>query len=536
MSGAADRVLHRGALIAASVAIAVLPWPWVTGLANPSYLAVLLATVPLWVLLAALHEPSERAVFLRIGVIGLAARLATHLAVFAWSTAGGGPYLGPDSSTYLHESGLLALRGFAIDGPPALFFGSYDCAHYYLFAAATRYLGADLYGLQTLNLALTAFAGPLFYSMWRRLGIRHAVLLGAGVALYPSLIALSINDLLKDPSIFAATTLGLWCLVRLGGADARARIVVLVALGSLALIYVRMSRFYVVAFLEIAVAAAILGRWVRERPGALAWRASSTAAPLAITLLLVELVPLAAGWPLTPRLVAGAVRHSVETPGMHQYGAGLVERAAMASPAAAKTLASTDESRSAIAARPAPDAPVRGGTGERREREVSVATAPEGPPVAPPAASVSGRVVRASANAVRKLLGPFPWVPPPTWTARTLLLGDYLLFPGMLVWYALFPIGIVGLAVVALRVVRREAIPLALTALGGFAILLLVQYMALNLSYRQREFMVPFLAAAALLMFQYFRPTRVMKLAYGAYWILIVLLATAHLAVRAAMR
>jgi hypothetical protein len=537
-----DRMLRRGALASLAALGVALPWPWWLGFANASYLGILAATTPVWLLLAALHDADERATFLRLGAIALAARVVSHLAVFAWASAGGGPYLGPDSTMYYYESQALASRSLVIPGSPSEYFGSYDCAHYFVFAAAQRLLGADLYGLQTLNLSLSAFAGPLFYSAWRTLGLRHAVLLGVGVAVYPSLVALSINDLLKDPSIFAATSLGLWALVRLTrGAPSGAEAAALAAIASVGLIYVRTSRFYVVAFLEAAVIAAVVWRWLRSGDLAAVWRRpAAMVQPAALVLLLVEGLPALAGWPLTPQLLARAVTHSLETPQMRQYAAGLVDQAG--GDALERVPLLNGEERSAPAPRRAGRPAFEGeGLAAPRGPEagfVSAETAPanEGAVTAPAlSGGIPQRGVRMTVNGVRKLLGPFPWVPPPAWTPQTVLLGDYLLFPGMLVWYAVFPVALIGLAVVGWRTLRDGSIPLPLVALALFVALLMAQYLLLNLSYRQREFMVPFLAAAALVALERVQFGRAWRYGYGAYWALLAVMAVAHLAVRAAL-
>jgi hypothetical protein len=503
-----------------------LPLPYLLGLADASYLAVLAAWVPLAIILAALHGPQDRRTVLQIGAIGLAVRVVFHLIVFAWATAGGGPFLGPDSSVYFEESRLLAARGFAAEPNPVAFFGSYDCAHYYLFAAARRFFEADLYGLQTLNVALTAFTGPLFYSAWRQLGLQHPLLLGVAVAVYPSWVALSANDLLKDPSIVAATTLGLWGLVRMAGARGTTERIVLVALVVPSLMYVRMARFYVVAFLELALAGALVLTWVlgrrprgRLRPGT---------GLIVLTIALVEVLPGFAGWPATPRLFAGAVTHTVATPLMRHYASGLLDRAAAPAasmeserprPMVREQAARTDRSGERLPALTAATLPARA---------ADASPAPEIP-------TVAGRLARLAVNGVRKLLGPFPWIPPATWTPREILLNDFSLFPGMPVWYAIFPVGLLGLGTVAWRWWTGEARSFPLVALALFSALLLAQYLALNLSYRQREFMVPFLACAALLALQFGPPIRRWWRLYALYWVLLGLMAAGHLAVRAAV-
>lgn len=530
--GLTDRLLARATILCAIVLVGILPLPLIMGFANGSYLAVLAVSLLLWGALTVLQEPADRITFVRIAVVAVAVRVAAHLAVFAWATSGGGPYLGPDSTMYFRESQVLADRAFEIDGTPALYFRSWDSAHFYLFAAARRWLNADLYGLQTMNACLSALAGPLFFSMWRTLGLRHAVLLGLGVAVYPSLVALSINDMLKDPSILGAATIGVWSLVRLTQPRTPAVTAALIVVGTAALAYTRMSRFYVVAFLEVAVLAAIAIRWLLGSSANSPRRSPVTA--ILTVLLLVEVVPMLAGWPSNPRLLAGAVSHTLDTPLMRNYASGLVDYV--------RTARAESEPTEQAAARPG--VVMDDGRATRIVKGQVISEPMPALPVQAPAAtpgavdvkpSLAARVVSLAVNGVRKLLGPFPWVGPPAWTPRVLLLNDYLLFPGMLVWYAVFPVAVIGLGVVGLRALRGMTLPAPIIALGIFASLLMLQYLALNLSYRQREFMVPFLAGAALVALQYGPFPRIWRYAYGVYWLLLVVMAVAHLSIRSAM-
>jgi hypothetical protein len=522
-------LLTRSAVLAGTALLVALPWPWALGLANASYLMVLGATIPFWLLLAALHEPEERPVFARIAVIAVATRVVAHLAVYGWAVSGGGPYLGPDSTMYYEGSRDLATRGFVVDGPAALAFGSYNSAHYYLFAAVRWLFGADLYGLQTLNSAVTAFAGPLFYSGWRSLGLRYAVAFGVGVAVSPSLVALSVNDLLKDPAIFGVTTIGIWSLLRLRRSASPWEAGALATLATVSLAYVRTSRFYVVAFLEVALLALLVAWWFSVRRPAHAGRSLRPAAAITATLLLVELLPALLGWPLTPQLLVAEMRHSVATPLMHTYAAGLVDARRTAVPVG-------EETDGAVPARRVPRANPGQPKREFTPAEDDLATrAPSASAPARRADSLGTGALRTAANTIRKLLGPFPWIAPPTWTPRTVLLGDYLLFPGVIVWYALFPVSLVGFGLIAWRSVHKRMAPVAVVALAVFGLLLVAQYLALNLSYRQREFFVPFLAGIALIALQSGAVSRGWKVAYGTYWALLAVMAMAHLAVRAAL-
>jgi hypothetical protein len=135
-------------------------------------------------------------------------------------------------------------------------------------------------------------------------------------------------------------------------------------------------------------------------------------------------------------------------------------------------------------------------------------------------------------NTIRRTLGPFPWVPPPTWEAETILRGDYLLFPGMLFWYAVLPVATIGMILTGLELMRRRAVqPIVLFA-AIFAAALAATYLTLNLSYRQRDFLFPFLLFPAALAFQTLAGRRLWRMAYLLCWIGIALLAVVHLTAR----
>ena len=67
----------------------------------------------------------------------------------------------------------------------------------------------------------------------------------------------------------------------------------------------------------------------------------------------------------------------------------------------------------------------------------------------------------------------------------------------------------------------------------SFSAALFVLYLGLNLSWRQREFMFPFLVLLAFWAIDRVRAQRWARYAYAAYWCGIVLLAVTHTVVRA---
>jgi hypothetical protein len=140
------------------------------------------------------------------------------------------------------------------------------------------------------------------------------------------------------------------------------------------------------------------------------------------------------------------------------------------------------------------------------------------------------------ANAFRRLYGPFIWIPPDEWHFRALQAGDYLLYPGMLVWYGLIPFFAAGFVWCGRRVVLGQERQLPTVLLWAFAAVYFVQYMAINLSYRQRDVMLPFVLVFACMGASYVTRWGHWRRLYAAYWLALAVLAAAHLAARAWLR
>jgi hypothetical protein len=288
-----------------------------------------------------------------------------------------------------------------------------------------------------------------------------------------------------------------------------------------------MSRGYAGGFIEISlIGAVIVGYHVvpRQRLN------RAAAATLASILLVVELLPWALGWPLSPVIMTRQTRHSLNSPGMYDYAPGLVDRAV--------SRPGPSERRDQVSRRAGRDVPGRPSRGS--DGGVSGSGAPgraewgEAPVDGAQAEPVTGvrRAATFVANGFRKLFGPYPWVMPPSWDARTILEGDYLLFPGMLVWYAVLPLALAGLALTCVGLARRAAQPPVAVAAAGLIACLGVMYLVLNLSYRQREFMFPFLLLACCVAYERCWSLRAARAAYAVYWLGLATLATAHLTLR----
>ena len=70
----------------------------------------------------------------------------------------------------------------------------------------------------------------------------------------------------------------------------------------------------------------------------------------------------------------------------------------------------------------------------------------------------------------------------------------------MLVWYGLLPLIVVGLGGTGWRIAARKETRFALVFLWFFAAVYFAQYLAINLSYRQRDVMLPVLLVFAYLL------------------------------------
>jgi hypothetical protein len=142
------------------------------------------------------------------------------------------------------------------------------------------------------------------------------------------------------------------------------------------------------------------------------------------------------------------------------------------------------------------------------------------------------RLISYPVNIVRRMYGPFIWIPPGDWSFRTLQAGDYLLYPGMLVWYALIPAVVIGLGVAGMGLVRRSTNH-GLAMLWFYCVVYFAQYLSINLSYRQRDVTLPVLLAFAWLGGEWAVRQEGWTRWYAGYWLLLAAMAAGHLIVRA---
>jgi hypothetical protein len=288
----------------------------------------------------------------------------------------------------------------------------------------------------------------------------------------------------------------------------RWKLLAVAAVTGLILSYVHMSRFYPLFYLEIAVAVTALLCLIRRQP-----ISRRVAAAVLGTFLIAEAVPASAGWPVSPVAFAAAFAQATNADGLRFFSAGLLER--MKSDAPQSHARPRYQLREEDRVRLGMNRPtLRIEADEERARTSSFGSLGWGVQI------------------VRRMLGPFIWIAPPSLTARDLLAGDYLLYPGMLFWYSLLPWMAVGCAIVAWALLRGTT-PFLLGAALIYVVLYLGQYLVINLSYRQREALFPLLVVFAAIGIDRFGRHRPALQMYGAYWLTLAAVAAGHLFVRA---
>jgi hypothetical protein len=441
-------------------------------LQDPFLVSIPLIAAVLMVAMTQAVTSSDRPLVVGLFAWALFVRLLVIVALTLIDTGyAAGELLSPDGKGYLVRSRALVESHFAV-GSPIVFFGSNDVGHYYLFGAVSALVGTQLIALELLTGSLSALTVPIAFAWARTVIPRHATLIAVLVAFSPGLILLSTANLLKDPAVLLATVTLLWAVARTLRSTTNSERVLWAALATVALTFLHVTRFYVAAYLEAGLVIALAFLVVRGG------RRSAVLA-LAGVVLMAELLPAAAGWPPSPVILVAQIAHVGATPAM------LGEAAA--------------------------------------EDEEFFRRLPEWATV----------VVRPAMRAARRLFGPFVWVPPSSLDLRYLLGADFNLYPDTLLWYFVLPTVLLGL-VWALRLLRRE--PQRHFEMGYLAIFLcvyLAQYFVINLSYRQREAILPltlaFVPAGARWLFSAARG----RLLYLSYWIILVVIAIAHVLLRA---
>ena len=478
------RTLGAGAT---ALLVAMLAAAWVVP-ANASFVVMVGAALLAGIGIASVENEADRRTSVSLLVWALTVRVVVLTCCFALAGREGGPFLGADSSLYYYGSRELAEQAFHLPTWPVVYFGSYDVGQYYLFAAAVRFAHADLFGLQMVNCALTAIAVSLTFGITRLVVPRGAVWISAVAALHPSLIGISVLDLLKDPSIVCAVLGLMWLLLHLSRASRTATVLTLAAIALPLSAYLRVSRFYAFAYIEagFAVALAIL-LVARRRP----FERRLALIVVLVLLAVVELLPMRALWPPTPVMFVAMAGHTLNTPGLRFATPGMFERGRRRQPT----------------------------SGNRAEVE-------QGP-----------GLIELAIGVFRRTFGPYPWILPKAASFRGLQDAQFYLFPGMLLWYAVLPLIVIGFVHIGLGGWRAFSHPFGILLLWSFSLIYFAQYLLINLSYRQREVMLSVLLVFGWLGFEWVRarPRRIVKTCYLGYATAITLLAALHLAARAWM-
>ena len=408
-----------------------------------------------------------------LGLFGcaLACRLLIVLILTLVSTeyATGG-LLSPDGTGYLSGSRALVRSGFEV-GSPFAFFGTYDIGQYYVFAALLKVFGSDFTVLAVFNAAVGALAAPFAFA-WARLTIpKHAVLVGSIAALSPSLALLATTNLLKDPMVMLGTLVVALSVARALRGETKGRQIWLwLALGAFALAFLHTTRFYVAAYLELGLLVAVAIRLFLTR-NRQQWRTRLLG--LIGAILVAELLAGALGWPNSPAMVSTQVHYVGETQAMQ----------------------------------PALEQDTGGNRGPGLATVIDVA---------------------------RRMFGPYVWVAPATLDLKYLVLADFDLYTDTFIWYVIVPFLAVGVVIALRSLLRKERTDA--TALGYLAIFVsvyLAQYLAINLSYRQREDVLllafAFVPAGA----RWVLARRPAQALYAGYWIVLAVVAAGHLIIRA---
>lgn len=513
-----------------------LPLPLLLADTGPAYLIVPVALAAAIVGIAATEPESSRRVVVSLGIIGFACSWTVLLAVLWVQRAAGFVVLSPDGVEFLRGAEIIVATKFTLPKPSHVYFETFSTAHYFLFAAILYLLGPSLFHLQAFNCAAVALIGPLTFAWTREVYPRGALPAALLVTLFPSMAYLAAVDLWKDPSVILATTLVIWALVQMHRTQRAARLLAFGLLAGGCLWYLNTSRFYPAIYLELGLIFATIVALVHRRPV----RRGLLVAVLA-AIAIGEAGPIARGWPGSPLLMTTSIAHVLNVPSMRYFTAGLMDRMATESPRSRETAGHKLETlghlntgllvgsnseptseRRAVAAK-------KGSTAaDRPQKVLQVDVDTERAP------SATFGSFAWMTHIIRRVYGPFVWILPPTMTASGWFGDLYLMYPGMLFWYALVPPMAVAFVLAGWSILRGRQ-HFILGVVWVYAGLYSLQYLAINLPFRQREAMFPVLAVFGVMGHHWARGRRWATWLYVAYWIGLTALAVVHLVVRARM-
>jgi hypothetical protein len=487
---------------------------------------VLLAGTAAAAMLAALPK-RVRTVALSLFAIAFAVRTAVLVLLFALARQQGGPFLGPDSTTFLRGAASLLYLDFHA-GNPVVFFSTANAGYYYVVAGAMRYLHADLFALQMLNAALGAFAAPFVFLIMRGAMPRLARAGGLVTALHPSLVVLSAVDLLKDPLVIATSLVSIWAIAEIVRRRWSTRLIWPVAAGAVALGCLRLTRFYVNTELEVAAAVAL---------GWLVWRRRHsvrlTAGPVILLVAIFavsDVVPTAFGWPTSVQLFVAQVRRAVRPGALDVQEDAATARAIALSREAG---ASTEPGGAIVPNMVGGSGPIAIESAPAESRPTSVADelAQRGLVTWPAAVGA----LRYGETVLRRIVAPLPRILP-RWRFRDMQANAVLMYPGTFCWYVLLPLTCVGWWLVLGDARRGAAVQFPIAFLWLFMTAYFLPYFALEFAYspvRQREDMAPiFVIFAAIGFIRMARRQRFQR-GYALYWICLSALVVVHAIVRA---
>jgi hypothetical protein len=473
-----------------------------------------------------LIEPSaNRQLFRQLAVIALAWSWALFLLLIGLQRDAGVTVLGPDGVMFIQAAQAIQDADFVLPEASFRFFGTYATGHFYVFAALLNSFGPSLFSLQAFNCTIVGLLGPLTFSWTNLVFPRIAVIAGLLVASFPSTILLAGLDLWKDPLIITVTTVAIWALAHVWQSETFNRLAVLSLIGGGSLAFLHVSRIYTLAYVEIGMVLAIA---IAVVMGSIKWRPA--AAVLAI-LLFTEIVPGAFGWATTPRLFAADVVQALNAPRLRYYTASLLDRLTPEG-GSGEGLGRIPKTRAKA---------IAGGTIGLIDGHTAISLDAVRSSVVLQT-EIESRVSASSEygagtwglQILRRVYGPFVWILPPGLASRDWLSGLYLMYPGMIYWYVMFPMIAAGLIVAGSAVVAGRA-PFILTVIWTYSVLYSLQFLVLNLPVRQRETIFPVLAVMGLIGYYWLEKRHWRRWVYILYWFGLILMATVHLIIRATL-
>jgi hypothetical protein len=103
----------------------------------------------------------------------------------------------------------------------------------------------------------------------------------------------------------------------------------------------------------------------------------------------------------------------------------------------------------------------------------------------------------------------------------------------MLVWYALIPFLLVGMTRTATHSRTAAGTWFGIVLVWIFTVIYFAQYLTINLSYRQRDVMLPLVLMFAWIGIRWSVERSNWHRWYGIYWVLLAAMAVSHLVARA---